>query len=225
MAVCNKYNMDIINCFVDRELDSDMNQEVKKHLETCLSCRQIAQEYDSFGDIFKSRINEQLFALDFDVTKSAIMNKIQVSKSMGQARRENSKIRSLAVIDSGLNFLRDKVKGVADHTKIRSILSKIISPFEKIYNRAISYMSDLLKIYPLQSKTSWLQMASLAGIIFLTVVYFQNSTFFYDSTPTVASLPQNSPSAIVTSVNGNVSSLMILESEDNKMTIIWYKEV
>ena len=64
--------------------------------------------------------------------------------------------------------------------------------------------------------TSWkfyLQTASLAVITIITLVMFQGNRPIIEG-----------PSAIVETVDGNVSSVMIFETRQDKHTIIWYKE-
>jgi hypothetical protein len=58
-----------------------------------------------------------------------------------------------------------------------------------------------------------LQLASIAAILLATVIYYQGDTVV----PT-------GPSAIVNSVDGDIASVMILETQASKHTIIWYTE-
>lgn len=58
-----------------------------------------------------------------------------------------------------------------------------------------------------------LQVASIAVIILSTVVYYQMQPG-----------PIDEPSAIVTLVDGNASSVMIFETQEKHHTIIWYTE-
>jgi len=131
---------------------------------------------------------------------------------------------------SGLDFVAIKS---ATMERIESKTGNIV---EKIYKL-------LSTIFSAQRIKSYLQTFCFVTAIFCSLFYFQravvkdhtpvakscvavqSSTLSLEHPATVSSLPLDTPTAIITSVNGNVSSLMILESEDKKMTIIWYKEV
>jgi hypothetical protein len=58
-----------------------------------------------------------------------------------------------------------------------------------------------------------LQLASIAVILLATVIYYHGDTVV----PT-------GPSAIVNSVDGDIASVMIIETQVSKHTIIWYTE-
>lgn len=62
----------------------------------------------------------------------------------------------------------------------------------------------------------YLQLTSVAAIILVSIsmIYLQKEPSF-----------SGGPSAIITSVDGDISSVMILETQEEKHTIIWYKEV
>lgn len=65
----------------------------------------------------------------------------------------------------------------------------------------------------IQEKKIYLQMASFAAILLLSTVFLRDQE-------TVI----RTPSAIVTSIDGNMASVMILETREQRHTIIWYKE-
>ncbi len=68
-----------------------------------------------------------------------------------------------------------------------------------------------------------LQVASFAAIVIFSLGLFQfHKYFFADEKGPVAE--SNGPSAIINSVSGDLASVMILETEGHKHTIIWYKE-
>ncbi|MCD4744137.1 MAG: zf-HC2 domain-containing protein [Desulfobacteraceae bacterium] len=69
------------------------------------------------------------------------------------------------------------------------------------------------KVFDYFSPKLYLKIASLVAIMVVSLIYFQAQ-------------PVNiiGPSAIVNSVDGNASSIMILETEKSKHTIIWFSE-
>ena len=69
------------------------------------------------------------------------------------------------------------------------------------------------KVFDYFSPKLYLKIASLVAIMVVSLIYFQTQ-------------PVNiiGPSAIVNSVDGNASSIMILETEKSKHTIIWFSE-
>ena len=112
----------------------------------------------------------------------------------------------------------------SNSNKIESIFYKIYSLFNNMFNNI-----EFVKI-----KNGYLQIACFATIICCSVfcyqLYVQDDhhgvvNVKNDIVAPVASFSTDTPNAIITSVKGDVSSLMILESEDKQMTIIWYKEV
>ena len=72
------------------------------------------------------------------------------------------------------------------------------------------------KVFDYFSPKFYIKVASVVTIMVVSLIYFQ----------TQAIKPTNvtEPSAIVTLVDGNVSSVMILETEKSKHTIIWFSE-
>lgn len=65
----------------------------------------------------------------------------------------------------------------------------------------------------IQGKKFYLQMASFAAILLLSTMFLRDQEKFISS-----------PSAIVNSIDGNMASVMILETREERHTIIWYKE-
>ncbi len=64
-----------------------------------------------------------------------------------------------------------------------------------------------------QGKKFYLQMASFAAILLLGTVFLQDQETII-----------RPPSAIVNSIDGDMASVMILETRGKHHTIIWYKE-
>ncbi|MCP4119061.1 MAG: hypothetical protein GY737_27400 [Desulfobacteraceae bacterium] len=68
-------------------------------------------------------------------------------------------------------------------------------------------------VHLMKVKRNILQLASIAAILLASLVYYQGDTVV----PT-------GPSAIVNSVEGEIASVMIIETQASKHTIIWYTE-
>ena len=71
----------------------------------------------------------------------------------------------------------------------------------------------LKNIFGLFGKNTYLQIASIAAILMITLFAFQNKLFI----PT-------GPSAIVKYVDTDFASVMIIETQNKQHTIIWYSE-
>ena len=65
----------------------------------------------------------------------------------------------------------------------------------------------------IKGKKIYLQMASFAAILVMSMAFLQNQKVVF-----------HSPSAIVNSIDGDMASVMILETREQHHTIIWYKE-
>ncbi|MBI9089637.1 MAG: zf-HC2 domain-containing protein [Desulfobacterium sp.] len=100
-------------------------------------------------------------------------------------------------IDQGTFGLSNSLSG-------ESILARIKAEKQPFW----ADLADLMK-----AKRNILQLASIAAILLATVIYYQGDTV----------LPTG-PSAIVNSVDGEIASVMILETQVSKHTIIWYTE-
>lgn len=74
-----------------------------------------------------------------------------------------------------------------------------------------SYLNGFIDF--IKVKKIYLQMASFAAILLLSMAFLQ------DQRPAF-----HTPSAIVNSIDGEMASVMILETPDRRHTIIWYKE-
>lgn len=140
----------------------------------------------------------------------------RIYKSLSDLDLSSSKVDIMKQIQSESTVFKNK--SAVDRFKMRSIQNQT-STFLEIIRR---FMPGFL---PVKVNKALLQVTCCAIVIFFSVILFKNNDFFSNNNKIVASLQPISPNAIVTSVNGNVSSLMILESEDKNMTIIWYKEV
>jgi len=65
----------------------------------------------------------------------------------------------------------------------------------------------------IKGKKIYLQMASFAAILVMSMAFLQDQKVVF-----------HSPSAIVNSIDGDMASVMILETREQHHTIIWYKE-
>ena len=65
----------------------------------------------------------------------------------------------------------------------------------------------------IKGKKIYLQMASFAAILVMSIAFLQDQKVVF-----------HSPSAIVNSIDGDMASVMILETREQRHTIIWYKE-
>ncbi len=85
--------------------------------------------------------------------------------------------------------------------------------------------SNLMEMLQFKPWKIYLQLASLAAIILISGTLLKTmAPLPWDAKPAVVQYRQE-PSAIVTSVDGDVASMMILETEQTQHTIIWYQEV
>ncbi len=100
-------------------------------------------------------------------------------------------------VDQGISGFSHSLSG-------ESILARIKEEKQPFW----AGLADLMK-----AKRNILQLASIAAILLASVVYYQGDTV----------LPTG-PSAIVNSVDGDIASVMILETQVSKHTIIWYTE-
>ena len=74
----------------------------------------------------------------------------------------------------------------------------------------------LKKVFDYFSPKLYIKVASVFVMLVVSLVYFQARP--------ISSVDTVGPSAIVNSVDGNVSSVMIFETEKSKHTIIWFSE-
>ncbi|MCK5542749.1 MAG: zf-HC2 domain-containing protein [Desulfobacterales bacterium] len=72
------------------------------------------------------------------------------------------------------------------------------------------------KVFDYFSPKLYLKIASIVAIMIISLTYFQERL--------IRPLDIIGPSAIVNSVDGNVSSVMIFETKKSKHTIIWFSE-
>ena len=120
----------------------------------------------------------------------------------------NGEIKStISKMDSDL--LKQQIMGRVNAGKKQVVSWKI---FEKILHALPAI--NFTKLF--NTRKFYLQLTSVAAIILLSIsmVYLKKEPHLLEG-----------PSAIVTSVDGDVSSLMILQTEEHQHTIIWYKEV
>jgi hypothetical protein len=154
---CKTYDKKTIGQFVDNELPPEENKKISKHINECLICRNLAENYTQLSDFFEQSTSRQINKIDTDLLKQNVLEKIK--------RKENG-------------F------------------------FEKVFD----YFSP--KFY--------LKIASVLVIMVASLVYFQAQH--------INSIDTIGPSAIVNSVDGDVSSIMIFETEKTQQTIIWFSE-
>ena len=100
-------------------------------------------------------------------------------------------------VDQGISGLSNSLSG-------ESILARIKAAKQPFWADLV----DLMK-----ARRNILQLASIAAILLASVIYYPGDTV----------LPTG-PSAIVNSVDGEIASVMILETQATKHTIIWYTE-
>ncbi|MEN8210934.1 MAG: hypothetical protein ABFR31_04395 [Thermodesulfobacteriota bacterium] len=91
-----------------------------------------------------------------------------------------------------------------DSARVKQKLDKAIQNSEN---------KPLKNSFGLFGKNTYLKLASIAAILMITLFTFQNKLF----TPT-------GPSAIVKYVDTDFSSVMIIETQKEQHTIIWYSE-
>lgn len=96
-----------------------------------------------------------------------------------------------------------EVRQIDTGTLENRVLSKVHGNQGRFYKKVFDYFSPKLYV-------------KIAALVVIMVVGF---TYFTGTPVTVAS-----PSAIVKSVNGNMSSVMIFETQKTKHTIIWFSE-
>ena len=84
--------------------------------------------------------------------------------------------------------------------------------------------SNLTRMPQFRPWKIYLQLASLAAIILISGTLLKTMAPFPWDTPSAVVQYPHEPSAIVTSVDGDVASMMILETEQTQHTIIWYQE-
>jgi len=85
--------------------------------------------------------------------------------------------------------------------------------FEQIKRKDHDFFKKVFDYFP---PKFYLKIASVFAIMVVSLIYFQERII----------KPTNliGPSAIVNSIDGNVSSVMIFETEKSKQTIIWFSE-
>lgn len=102
--------------------------------------------------------------------------------------------------------------------KNRETIGNFLNPIVFLKPKFLSFV-EFLKIEKIS-----LQVGSFAAILVLglCLLPFYRHPFFNGEDAPV--LNTDGPSAIIQTVSGDLSSVMILETEENQHTIIWYKE-
>jgi hypothetical protein len=85
--------------------------------------------------------------------------------------------------------------------------------FKRIKEKENVFFQKVFDYFP---PKFYLKIASVVAIVFVSFIYFQERI--------IKPVDLIGPSAIVNSVDGNVSSVMIFETEKSKQTIIWFSE-
>ena len=149
MTICNRYNPEVISCFVDRELHDEKYQEVQTHLDRCKSCRELAKAYGEVDHIFEKNINITLSELDFSSTKLRIMERIENQRQRGQRRDSESEVKIFPAL-SQRNTLFDNICNLLKSTlflKIRRgylqmVLIAAVILFSALYFDRYDFLSD-----------------------------------------------------------------------------------
>ena len=87
---------------------------------------------------------------------------------------------------------------------LQQVLKRTVKKSPGLFQKVLDYLSPKL----------YLKIVTIVAIIGISLVYFQQPQF---NKPT-------GPSAIVNSVDGDISSVMIIETLETKHTIIWFSE-
>ncbi|MBF0573604.1 MAG: hypothetical protein HQK69_07580 [Desulfamplus sp.] len=156
--------------------------------------------YEYIEQVFESRINSAVSEIDSNVVRAAILKSIENRDLIDNKNGDLSRLEKLFKY---------------------GLLKTIYSMFNGI-NFSVRNIG--------------FQIACLTIVVCSTILYvelYSQNRIASDSIVKVEnkvaskhiSFPQDEPNAIITSVKSEGSSVMILESEDKKMTIIWYKEV
>ena len=192
---CREYSSETLSCFIDRELAEEEYSIVQKHLVTCRECRSIVNGYSSLAKHFSAGIASTLSEIDPAILKSRIMERIAPGQLHSVAAK--SKFAESQFTESKLPCFGQR---------------------ENLIRKLRHGIQTFFFIQSFNTRKFYLQLGSVAAIIILSI-----STIYLQKKPALSL--SDGPSAIVTSVDGDVSSVMILETQDKKHTIIWYKEV
>jgi len=74
-----------------------------------------------------------------------------------------------------------------------------------------SFFQNMIDV--IKGKKIYLQIASFAAILLMSILFLQDQKVTF-----------HGPSAIVNSIDGDMASVMILETRKHRHTIIWFKE-
>ncbi|SLM28095.1 hypothetical protein MTBBW1_1260017 [Desulfamplus magnetovallimortis] len=180
--------------------------------ESCYDTMTISSFID--GEISPEESEEVKNHLDnCPVCRQVVDHYLSFEKALNSGIASSFKDQDVKILQNRIMATHDLyAKKGAD---LNGIQNKIRSKLHSIKDFASSSIFSLPKIY--------LQIASLAAIIILSITALRDITDV--NAPMQSVMAQSSPSAIVTSVNGDISSVIILETEDTHHTIIWYQEV
>ncbi|MBF0376446.1 MAG: hypothetical protein HQK72_03080 [Desulfamplus sp.] len=160
--------------------------------------------YEYIEQVFESRINLAISEVDNSVVSASILKSIENRDILDKKNH---------------NLL--KLKGLFKNSLLKKIYS-IFSGFNNGFNFSVRNIGFQIACFTIIvcSTIFYVEFYSQNRILSDNIVKVENKVA---SKP--ISLLQDEPNAIITSVKSEGSSVMILESEDKKMTIIWYKEV
>ncbi len=161
--------------------------------------------YEYAQKVFESHINTVISTtVDFSVLKGSILERIKLEQIKNkEIRLSENNLTKGNFLDNIFNLFSNTLLTQIKKSYAPLIVCTAIIVCSLIYFQVASYELIPKKISSLQ------QVASLSA----------------DGEKLTTDKEAESPDTIITSINGDVSSIMILESEDRKMTIIWYKEV
>ena len=128
----------------------------------------------------------------------------QLAQHIKQCSHCSNLIKQYQTISTGFNTFTDLKTAQIDTTKVRQKLDQTIQKSQE---------KSYVNIFGFLNKNLYLKLASVAALFFITIFTFQAKL-----------LTPSGPSAIVTSVDTNFSSVMILETQNSHHTIIWYSE-
>ncbi len=112
--------------------------------------------------------------------------------------------------DGVIRMVHKQISATETAALEHALLRKIKSENQRKRSLASTFQHFMAFI---QGKKFYLQMASFAAILLLSTLFLRDQEKII-----------RAPSAIVNSIDGNMASVMILETREQRHTIIWYKE-
>jgi hypothetical protein len=191
---CKTYTSEQISRFVDKELPKNEYDILERHLHQCSACRHLVEQYNTLSVLYTSHIEQQV-------------NNIDTSKVSQKVDR---------VIEQGTRFSNRNALGLIKHSFFGLFKSNTFKLFKS--NTFEQFKSNTFEqfksnTFELFNQNIYLKLASITAILMISLFSFQNTWF---GTP--------GPSAIVNSVDTDFASVMIIETQKEKHTIIWFSE-